>query len=145
MLGIMSSFLVIYAASIVLKPLLHYFRDENGLRKYPGEELLSEISGIGHNWEVGRKHELFHTKRLHDKLIKEPVIRVALQWPSVGRSGAVQNNYGYNSHFKKAPIRDVLQGGGAHTNNITDKSAHHVRDNMRTSMNICWSLLRTYK
>ncbi len=57
MLGIISSFLVIYAAFIVVKPLLHYFRDENGLRKYPGEDFYYQ--------EVGRKHELFHTKRIH--------------------------------------------------------------------------------
>ena len=74
-----ASFLVIYAASIVLKPLLHYFRDKNGLRKYLGEYFfLSGISGIGHNWEVGRKHKLFHTKQLHDKSMKEPVIRIDL-------------------------------------------------------------------
>ena len=130
MLGIIASFLLMYAASIVLKPLLHYFRDEFGLRKYPGENLLSGISGLGHNWEVGRKHRLFHTKRLHDKLMKEPVIRVAPKWLSFGRSRAVQDIYGYNSPCRKAPIYDVLQGGGAHMNNITDKSAHSDRRRM---------------
>ena len=133
MLGVIASFLVIYAASILFKPLLHYFRNENGLRKYPGENLLSGISGIGHNWEVGRKHKLFHTKRLHDKLMKEPVIRLAPKWLSFGRSRAVQDIYGYNSPCKKAPIYDVLQGGGAHMNNITDKPAHTDRRRMVAS------------
>lgn len=130
MLAIIASFLAIYAASIVLKPLFHYFRDENGLRKYPGENLFSGISSIGHNWEVGRKHKLFHTKRLHDKLMKEPIIRVGPKWLSFGRSRAVQDIYGYNSPCKKAPIYDVLQGGGAHMTNITDKSAHSDRRRM---------------
>ena len=90
MLGMIASVLVIYAASILLKPLLHYFRDENGLRKYPGENSLSGISGIGHNWELGRKHKIFHTNRLHDKLMKETVIRVAPKWLFFGKSRAVQ-------------------------------------------------------
>ena len=76
---------------------------------------------------MSRKHKLFHTKPLHDKSMKEPVIRVAPKWLSFERSRAVQDIYGYNSPCKKAPIYDVLQGGETHMNNITDKSAHTDR------------------
>ena len=92
------------------------------------------MSGIGYNWEVGRKHKLFHTKRLHNKLMQQHVIRVAPNWLSFARSRAVQDIYGYNSPCKKAPIYDVLQGGGAHMKNITDKSAHSGRRLMVASI-----------
>ncbi len=63
-----ASFLGIYTASYFLKPFINYIRGAHGLRKYPGVNFLSEMSVMGDNWEVSRKHKFFHTKGLHEKL-----------------------------------------------------------------------------
>jgi hypothetical protein len=127
---ILSSVFVLASLYVTFRPLINYVRDEKGLRKYPSQNWLSGISPSAYGWEVARKHETFHTKRLHNALMKKPVIRVGPNWLSFGRSRAVKDIYGYNSPCLKADIYDSLQGGGKHLVNISNKSEHSHRRRM---------------
>ena len=112
---------------IVLEPLVTFLRDEKGFRKYPMQNWLSGITTLAYGWEVGREHKVFHTRRLHDALMKDSVIRVGPNWLSFGSSCAVKDIYGYNSPCNKGAIYASLQGGGKNMLNMVDRSEHSDR------------------
>ena len=130
MIGVICFVLILYTASVIFRPVFRYFRDEKGLRKYPTQNFLSGISSLAYGWEVGRKHKVFHTRRLHDDLMQKGVVRLGPNWLSFGSSRAVNDIYGYTSPCKKAAIYDSLQGGGQHLVNISEKSIHQGRRRM---------------
>lgn len=115
---------------ITLRPLITFFRNEKGFRKYPSQNWLSGVTALAYGWEVGRKHDVFHTRRLHDALMKNPVIRVGPNWLSFGNSRAAKDIYGYNSLCKKGTIYAALQGGGKNLVNMVDRSQHSHRRRM---------------
>ncbi|KAL9112411.1 MAG: hypothetical protein Q9227_003253 [Pyrenula ochraceoflavens] len=119
--------------SALLKPLLVYFKDEKGLRKYPMQNWFSGIHNLAYGFEVGRDHELFHTRRLHERLVKDPIIRIGPNWLSFGRAQAAQDIYGYTSPCLKADVYDKLAEGGKHINVISNKAAHSTRRRMVAS------------
>ena len=83
---------------------------------------------LAYGWKVGRKHDRFHTRRLHDALIKDPDIRVGPNWLSFGISRAVRDISGYNSSIcNKVAIYASLQGGGKHLVNMTNRLEHPHR------------------
>ena len=59
----LSSCLTLASLLIVLSPLITYFRDEKGFRKYPTQNWLSGITVSAYGWKVERKHDVFHTRR----------------------------------------------------------------------------------
>ena len=107
-----------------------YLHDEKGFRKYPTQNWFSGITSLAYGWEVGRKHDLFHTKRLHNSLTKNSVIRVGPKWLSFASARAVKDIYGYNSPCTKGAIYASLQGGGKHLVNIVDRAEHSHRRRM---------------
>ena len=111
----------------ILEPLVTFLRDEKGFRKFPMQNWLSGITALAYGWEVGRKHKVLHTRRLHDALMKNPVIRVGPNWLSFGNSCAVQDIYGFNSPCNKGAIYASLQGGGKNMLNMVDRSEHSDR------------------
>ena len=127
---ILNSFFALAVLYFALRPLITFFRDEKGFRKYPTQNWLSGITALAYGWEVGRKHDHFHTRRLHDALMKNPVIRVGPNWLSFGSSRAVRDIYGYNSSCKKGAIYSALQGGGKNLVNMVEKSEHSHRRRM---------------
>lgn len=74
-----------------------------------------------HGWEVGRKHDVFHSRRLHDALMKDPITLVGLNWLSFGSSRAVEDIYGYHSSCSKGAIYTALQDRGKNLVNIVDR------------------------
>jgi hypothetical protein len=127
---VICSFFTLASLCIALSPLVTYFRDEKGFRKYPTQNWLSGISSLAYGWEVGRTHKTFHTRRLHEALMKDHVIRVGPNWLSFGSSRAVKDIYGYESKCLKAAIYGALQGGGKHLVNIVDRFEHSHRRRM---------------
>lgn len=98
---------------IITRPIFLFFYDAKGLRKYPGQNVLSGISPLAYGWEVGRAHRLFHTQRLHKQLAKNPVVRIGPNWLFFGRAGAVRDIYGFNSPCRKGRIYSVLKSDRA--------------------------------
>ena len=112
---------------VVLEPLVTFLRDEKGFRKYPMQNWLSGITTLAYGWEVGRRHKVFHTRRLHDALMKDSVIRVGPNWLSFGSSCAVKDIYGYHSPCHKGAIYASFQGGGKNMLNMVDRFEHSDR------------------
>ena len=127
MFTILYSFFTLVSLSLALRPLLTFFRDEKGFRKYPCQNWLSGITAKAYGWEVGRKHDVFHTKRLHDAHVKDAIIRVGPNWLSFGSSRAVKDIYGYNSLCNKGAIYAALQGGGKNVLTMVNRSEHSDR------------------
>ncbi|KAI0465547.1 benzoate 4-monooxygenase cytochrome P450 [Xylaria cf. heliscus] len=93
----------------------------------------SGLTALAYGWERGRKHENIHSKRLYQALQKEPVLRIAPNWLTFGRSQAAKDIYGYNSKCRKAEAYDILALTGANLNNIRDKGLHSARRRMVAS------------
>lgn len=117
-------FLLALAFFAIASPLMKYLQDRKGFRKYPNQNFLSGITDMVYGWEVGRKHPVFHTRRLHELLTKNTVVRLGPNWLSFGSSRAAKDIYGYNSPCLKAAIYDSLQAGGQHLVNISSRELH---------------------
>lgn len=112
----------------VLWPVIDYLRDRRGLRKYPVQNLLSGVTTLAYNWEIGRRHKTLRTRRLYEAhQEKGPIIRVAPDWLSFGTAAAVKDIYGHKSPLVKNEVYFALQGEGQHLANMTDKGAHASR------------------
>ena len=117
----------------ICKPLVIYFTDKKGFRKYPNQNWLSGFTNLARCWEIGRPHHHIHSKRLHDAHREQPIIRVGPNWLSFGRSPAARDIYGYESKCRKGAAYDKLAEGGAHLNNISNKPEHIARRRMVAS------------
>ncbi|KAK9414077.1 putative Cytochrome P450 monooxygenase [Seiridium unicorne] len=121
-------------ASVVLWPVVVYFYDAKGFRKYPRQNLLSGFTGMGYNWEIGRKHKVVRTRRLHELHQKKgDVIRLAPNWLSFSSAAAVKDIYGHNSALSKNEVYVALQENGRHLGNIISKSYHSERRHLVAS------------
>lgn len=120
-----------WATFMIGRPIVRYLQDPKGLRRYPCQNLLSGISALAYGWEVGRSHRLFHTQRLHEQLVKNPVVRVGPNWLSFGRAAAAKDIYGFSSPCNKGGIYHSLQGGVGESLILTlDRGFHSVRRRM---------------
>lgn len=115
---------------ILLWPFIRYLQDPKGLRKYPSQNIFSGLTGLAYGWEVGRRHRVFHTRRLHEQLVRDPVVRIGPNWLSFGRGQAVRDIYGFNSPCLKGTIYDSLQGGGESLILTTSREVHSQRRRM---------------
>jgi cytochrome P450 len=112
----------------LLWPVIDFLRDRRGLRKYPVQNLLSGVTTLAYNWEIGRRHKTLRTRRLYEAhQEKGPIIRVAPDWLSFGTAAAVKDIYGHKSPLLKNDVYFALQGEGQHLANMTDKAAHASR------------------
>ncbi|KAK3945111.1 cytochrome P450 [Diplogelasinospora grovesii] len=93
-------------AIVVLWPVVEYLWDARGFRKYPVQNFLSGLTGLGYNWEIGRKHSVVRTR------------------PS---AAAVKDIYGHKSPLLKNEVYIALQENGRHLGNIISKSYHSDR------------------
>ncbi|KAI0128329.1 cytochrome P450 CYP5280A1P [Xylariales sp. AK1849] len=118
------------AVFIIGRPIFEYLVDSKGLRKYPGQNFLSGFTNMGFLIEKWRSHRTFLTRRLHNRFMSDPVVRLAPNWLSFGSARAVKDIYGYTSPCLKSPLYDALQGGGQHLVNITSRSLHSSRRKM---------------
>ncbi|KAH8589610.1 cytochrome P450 CYP5280A1P [Bisporella sp. PMI_857] len=113
---------------VVLWPVVEYFWDAKGFRKYPVQNFLSGFTGLGYNWEIGREHSVVRTRRLHELHQKKgDVIRVAPNWLSFSSAAAVKDIYGHKSPLFKNEVYIALQENGRHLGNIISKSYHSER------------------
>lgn len=122
------------AAIFVLWPVAEYFWDAKGFRKYPTQNFFSGFTGMGYNWEIGRKHKVVRTRRLHElHEEKGAVIRVAPNWLSFSSAAAVKDIYGHKSPLSKNEVYVALQENGKHLGNIISKSHHSDRRHLVAS------------
>lgn len=116
---------------LAVRPVIQYFWDAKGLRKYPNQNMFSGITNLAYGWEVGRSHRLFHTRRLHEQLVQNPIMRVGANWLSFGSAQAARDIYSFQSPCTKGGIFDALQeGGGESLLMTTNRSFHSARRRM---------------
>ena len=121
-------------AIVLLWPVMEYFWDAKGFRKYPSQNILSGFTGMGYNWEIGRKHKVVRTRRLHELHEKKgAVIRLAPNWLSFSSAAAVKDIYGHKSALSKNEVYIALQENGRHLGNIISKSYHSERRHLVAS------------
>ena len=123
MISLVFALFILAPLYAILEPLVTFLRDKKGFRKFPMQNWLSGITASAYGWEVGREHKVFHTRRLHDALMKNPVIRVGPNWLSFGNSGAVKDI----SPCNKGAIYASLQGGGKNMLDMVDRSEYSDR------------------
>jgi hypothetical protein len=79
-----------FVSYFILKPVVDYFRDPKGFRKYPSINAIAGISNIGFMWEAQKG---FRSKKLLEVHKKHPVIRIGPNSLSYGSSQAIKVRY----------------------------------------------------
>ncbi|OGE47998.1 hypothetical protein PENARI_c034G12188 [Penicillium arizonense] len=102
-------------------PVIKYFLDPKGLRKYPNFYLLSGISDIPFIYEA---HKGFRSRNLFEAHKKHPVLRVGPNSLSYSDPNAIKDIYGHNTSCIKDRFYSETGGSHAHLADVVDKKEH---------------------
>src|SRR5271156_6210909 len=102
-------------------PVINYFRDPKGLRRYPN---LSFWSGITDLVFVFEAHRGFRSRKLFEAHKKSPVVRIGPNSLSYGDIRAIKDIYGHNTKCTKDLMYSELAGSHMHLADAIDKSDH---------------------
>ena len=110
--------LVVY---FIVVPVVDYFRDPKGLRKYPNLSFWSGISDLPFIYEA---HKGFRSGALLEAHKTSPVIRVGPNSLSYSDPAAIKDIYGHNTKCAKDFFYKELAGTHFHLADVIDKSEH---------------------
>lgn len=113
-----TAFLVTY---LVLIPVVDYFRDPKGLRRYP---CLHPLAGITNLVFVREALKGFRSKTLLEKHRVHPVIRTGPNSLSYGTVGAIKDIYGHGTKCLKGEFYETLSGTHFHLADVVDRAEH---------------------
>ncbi|KAK5456917.1 hypothetical protein LTS15_004697 [Exophiala xenobiotica] len=132
MFGFLLSILTLALAFsyFVVVPLVEYFRDPKGLRKYPNLTFLSGISNLPFVYEA---HKGFRSHALLKAHEKHPVVRIGPNALSYGVKEAVKDIYGHNTKCGKDLMYQELAGSHYHLADVIDKPDHARKRKMLSS------------
>ncbi|PYI04292.1 benzoate 4-monooxygenase cytochrome P450 [Aspergillus sclerotiicarbonarius CBS 121057] len=102
-------------------PVVKYFRDPKGLRKYPN---LSFWSGISDLPLVYESHKGTRYKRLLEAHQKHPVLRIGPNSLSYADPDAIKDIYGHGTTCTKDIFYSTLAGSHFHLADVVDKKEH---------------------
>ncbi|KAH8816521.1 hypothetical protein F5884DRAFT_852957 [Xylogone sp. PMI_703] len=108
---------------LIIFPILYYFYDPKGLRKYPSYSFLSGFTDLRHchlSAQGFRSRDLYeeHKKR------KEPILRIGPNSLSFCDTRAIKDIYGHSTRCVKDPNYVVLSGAHRHLFDVVDKPEH---------------------
>lgn len=106
---------------LIFKPLLQYFYDPKGLRKYHNQNPLSGITNLAYIWERTRG---FRTKRLYEQHKKYPIIRLGPNHLSFADLRAIRDIYGHSTKCRKDDQYAVQAGSHFNLLDAVDKDEH---------------------
>ena len=112
-LAVLGYFLVI--------PVIKYFHDPKGLRKYPNFYLLSGISDLPFIYEA---HTGFRTRNLFEAHKKHPILRIGPNSLSYSDPNAIKDIYGHNTNCIKDRFYSETGGSHAHLADVVNKKEH---------------------
>ncbi|GLA46410.1 hypothetical protein AnigIFM63604_009883 [Aspergillus niger] len=115
---ILLSLLTIYYFII---PIINYFRDPKGFRKYPN---LTFWSGISDLPLVYFSHEGIRYKRLLEAHKTHPVVRIGPNYLSYADPDAIKDIYGHGTTCTKDLFYSTLAGPHFHLADVVDKGEH---------------------
>ena len=105
----------------VVYPVVVYFRDKNGLRRYPNMHPLSGISSIPFMVLAHGGARSTYLAKLHQK---HPVIRTGPNSLSYGDVRAIKDIYGHNTPCTKDSSYVISAGSHYHLADVIDKHDH---------------------
>lgn len=114
----------------VIWPVVNYFRDPKGLRKYPNLNLVSGITDFGFVYEA---HKGFRSDALLKAHQKHPVVRIGPNSLSYSSISAIKDIYGHNTKCLKDLFYDTLAGSHHHLADVTDKLDHQRKRRILSS------------
>ncbi|OQE15452.1 hypothetical protein PENSTE_c028G09807 [Penicillium steckii] len=112
------AFIAIY---FLIPPVVKYFYDEKGLRKYPNFYLLSGISDLPFLYEA---HKGFRSRNLFEAHKKHPVLRIGPNSLSYSDPNAIRDIYGHGTGCIKDRFYSETGGTHAHLADVVDKKEH---------------------
>lgn len=110
------------AALLILKSLFVYFRDEKGLRKFPGLTPLSPFTNLPYMWYAHRGWRYLAVHEAHRKL--GPIVRVGPNSVSFNEIAAVKDILGHGSPATKDTFYDLTAGTHRHLADVSSKPDH---------------------
>ena len=105
----------------IVIPVINYFRDPKGLRKYPNLHWFSGISDLPFLYYA---HQGFRSKVLFEKHKEHPVIRIGPNSLSYGDVAAIKDIYGHSTKCTKDLMYSELAGTHFHLADVIDKPEH---------------------
>jgi len=99
-----------------------YFRDEKGLRRYPGMNWLAPFTNLAFMIESRQGFRSKTLQELHSQ--GKPVIRTGPTSLSYGDVRAIKEIYGHSSKCTKDEQYSVLSGSHTHLADVTDGHEH---------------------
>lgn len=108
---------------LVIKPIVVYFYDPKGFRKYPNYAPLSGITDLRHCYTSSQG---FRSKTMYEAHKKrgEPILRIGPNSLSFCDTRAVKDIYGHNTKCIKDDNYNVLAGSHRHLFDVVDKPDH---------------------
>jgi cytochrome P450 len=117
-------------AYFIIYPIVYYFYDPKGLRKYPNLNPLSGITDLAFIWESNKG---FRSAALLEAHKKHPVIRIGPNSLSYSTVPAIKDIYGHNTSCTKDLFYDALAGTHYHLADVTSKSEHQRKRRVLSS------------
>ncbi|KAJ5669573.1 hypothetical protein N7462_010643 [Penicillium macrosclerotiorum] len=105
----------------IVKPVIVYFYDAKGLRKYPNFYFLSGISDLPFLYE---SHKGFRSRNLFEAHKKHPVLRIGPNALSYADPRAIKDIYGHGTSCIKDRFYSETAGTHSHLADVVDKSDH---------------------
>lgn len=100
----------------------NYFRDEKGLRRYPGMNALAPFTNVAF---IIASHRGFRSKELQELHAKgHPVLRTGPNSLSYSDPRAIKDIYGHNTKCTKDEQYSILSGTHFHLADVVDKHEH---------------------
>ncbi|ETS87861.1 hypothetical protein PFICI_01689 [Pestalotiopsis fici W106-1] len=119
----LAAILVYTLAYLVLWPIVLYFWDPKGVRKYPNFSPLSGITGFRHCYLAAQG---FRSKHLYEEHARrgEPVLRIDPNSLSFCDTRAIKGIYGHGTKCLKDHSYVVLAGSHRQLFDVVDKNEH---------------------
>ncbi|PSN64871.1 cytochrome P450 [Corynespora cassiicola Philippines] len=123
MLGLifLATICVAFTSFFILLPVLSYFYDSKGLRKYPNYSAISGISNLSYCY---RSACGFRTKDYFEAHKSHPILRIGPNHISFGRTPAIKEIYGHGTRCVKDLNYEILKGTHTHLIDVIDKPDH---------------------
>lgn len=111
-------------------PIVEYFRDPKGLRKYPNLNPLSGFTDLAFIYEALLP---FRSKRLLEAHQRSPVVRIGPNSLSYASIAAIKDIYGHNTTCIKDVFYTQLSGSHYHLADVVDKQDHQRKRRILSS------------
>ncbi|KAF9888546.1 hypothetical protein FE257_008477 [Aspergillus nanangensis] len=115
---------------LIFYPIVIYFVDRKGLRRYPAMSFLAGVTNIPYMIQSARGTR---SKRLSELHKKQPVLRVGPNSLSYGDARAIKDIYGHSTKCIKDDMYDLLSGSHFNLADVIDKKEHQRKRKILSS------------